>query len=266
MYIPFNENSTSHSLFGSYATSLSASAGGTYNTSTHPYTITDTTYNSGNNTAYRCQAACDTFRISNTNSILGSLGTSNFCFDMWFNWRGFGNGGGSYGQGAGDYNYGSCGTKTGTSNTNYVQLVNAAGDGSVNYYFSTGTSGTRTVSGLSLNTWYHYMMIRQSGVFYVFLNGVLRIVNTSDTSDSVANGGGFAFGTSYRNDSPHYWNVNLCDFMFTRDATCQYVLNNTTASDIGTTYFTTPKYKNKKMAVSQTLKFTVARLPSGFSS
>lgn len=265
LYIPFNENSTSHSLFGNYASSLSGSAGGTYNTSTHPYTITDTTYNSGNNTAYRCQAACDVFSISNTNSIFGSLGTSNFCFDMWFNWRGFGNGGGSYGQGAGDYNYGSCGSKTGTSTTNYAIMAQASGDGSINYNFSNNIAGSRSISGLSLNTWYHYMLIRQSGVFYLFLNGELKIVNTSDTSDSIANGGGFAFGTSYRNDSPHYWNVNICDVMFTRDNDCQYAVNNTSAVDIGNTYFTTPKYKNKTMASSSTSKFEKIIAPSNFS-
>jgi len=110
LFVPFNENSTSHTLFGGYASSLTTTSGGTYNGSTHPYSITDSTYNSGNNTSYRCQAACDVFYISNANSILGSLGTSNFCLDFWFNWRGYGNGGGSYGA-IGDYNYGSCGSR-----------------------------------------------------------------------------------------------------------------------------------------------------------
>lgn len=266
LFIPFNENSTSHTFFGNYASALSTTAGGTYNTSTHPYIITDTTYNSGNNTSYRCQSACDVFYVNNSNSVLGSLGTSNFCFDMWFNWRGYGNGGGSYGQGPGDYWWGSCGTRNGTANTgsNFMIMVQAAGDGTIGYG-NANISGTSNISGLTLNQWYHYMLIRQSGVFYVFLDGILKIVNGSDTSDNITNGGGWAFGSSWRNDSPHYWNVNFADVMFTRGADCQYTVNNTSSGDIGNSYFSRPNYKNKLMASPATSKFVNVLKPTGFS-
>jgi len=264
LLIPFNENSTSHTLFGGYASSLTTTAGGTYNTSIHPYSITDSTYNSGNNTAYRCQAACDVFYISNSNSILGSLGTSDFCFDFWFNWRGYGNGGGSYGA-IGDYNYGSCGSKSGTgSSAGQYFYVGAAGDANVQYAWG-NSNGTINLTVSNTNQWYHYMLIRQSGIFYIFLDGVLKIVNTSDTGDSISNGGGWTFGTFYRNDSPHYWDVNIADVMFTRDSDCQYSLNSTTSSDINTSFFTRPQYKNKIMSSSLVSKFTNPKKPSGFS-
>jgi len=192
LFIPFNENSTSHTFFGGYASSLTTTSGGSYDTSTHPYSITDSTYNSGNNTAYRCQSACDVFYVNNANSILGSLGTSNFCFDFWFNWRGYGNGTGSYGA-IGDYNYGSCGSRNGTSITAGQYLyVGAAGDANVQYSWG-NVNGTANLTVSNLNQWYHYMIIRQSGVFYIFLDGVLKIVNTSDTSDTINNGGGWTF-------------------------------------------------------------------------
>ena len=262
LLIPFNENSTSHTLFGGYASSLTTTAGGTYNASTHPYSITDSTYNSGNDTAYRCQAACDVFYVSNSNSILGSLGTSDFCFDFWFNWRGYGNGGGSYGS-IGDFNAGSCGARNGTSSTQYF-YVSGAGDANVAQEWGT-RSGTGNLTVSNTNQWYHYMVIRQSGVFYTFLDGVLKIVNTSDTSDSISNGGGWSFGSYYRNDSPHYWNVNFSDIMFTRDGDCQYSLNNTTSGDVNTTFFTKPQYKNKLMSSSLSSKFTVPKKPLGFN-
>jgi len=265
LFVPFNENSTSHTLFGGYASSLTTASGGTYNGSTHPYSITDSTYNSGNNTSYRCQAACDVFYISNANSILGSLGTSNFCLDFWFNWRGYGNGGGSYGA-IGDYNYGSCGSRNGTNSGTAGQYFYVGAVGDANIQQSWGNqNGTVSLTVSNLNQWYHFMLIRQSGIFYTFLDGVLKIVNTSDTSDTINNGGGWTFGTFYRNDSPHYWDVNISDLMFTRDSDCQYSLNNTTSSDINTTFFVRPQYKNKVMSSSSISKFSISKRPSGFN-
>jgi hypothetical protein len=265
LFAPFNENSTSHTLFGGYASSLTTASGGTYNASIHPYTITDSTYNSGNNTSYRCQDACNVFYVSNANSILGSLGTSNFCLDFWFDWRAYGNGGGSYGQ-IGDLNAGSCGARNGTNNGGAGQYfaITAAGDTTVSQEWGLA-NGTVNLTASNLNQWYHYMLIRQSGVFYTFLDGVLKIVNTSDTGDSISNGGGWAFGSYYRNDSPHYWNVNFSDFMFTRDSDCQYSLNNTTSGDVNTTFFSRPEYKNKLMPSSSLSKFFISNKPSGFN-
>jgi hypothetical protein len=199
--------------------------------------------------------------VNNSNSTLGSLGTSNFCLDFWFNWRNYGNGNGSFGQ-IGDFNYGSCGARSGTSNAQYLYFGSSYDGNVVSSY--AGQVGNNTVNPANLNQWYHYMIIRQSGIFYVFLDGVLKIVNTSDTSNNIANGGGWAFGSYYRNDSPHYWDVNFSDVMFTRDSDCQYSLNNATSGDINSTFFTTPRYKNKTMASSSISKFSISKKPTTF--
>ena len=258
LFIPFNENSTSHTLFGEYSPSITTSSGGTYNTSTHPYSISDSTYNSGNTTSYRCQDDCDVFRVTNTNTILGSLQTSDFCFDVWFNWRATGNGDGSYGQ-IGDYSFGGCSQ---SSTTNHVIMIGMSG--SLRYTTAPALTGDRVLTGAtSLNVWYHYMLIRQSGIFYAFKDGVLNLLNSSDTSLGIFNNGKFNFGGLDR--GAHYWNVNFSDFMFTKGSTTQYTLTDVTSGDIGSTFFTTPKYKNKVMADSVNDKFVKSHRPTGFN-
>jgi len=261
LFIPLNENSTSHTLFGQYSSSLTTTSGGTYNTNTHPYAISDSTYNSGNSTSYRCEDACDVFRITNTNTILGSLGTSDFCCDLWWNWRVTGNGAGSYGS-VGDSANGQCSGIPST--TNSISVIGTSG--SLRYNIQPTPTGTRNLTGNynDLNVWYHYMMIRQSGIFYIFVNGILNLVNSSDTSLGIFNNGQFNFGNMGRSDD-HYWDVNLSDFMFTREDARQYTVNNITSADAGTTFFTPPEYKNKIMSESLSSKFVKSKRPTGFN-
>lgn len=265
LYLPFNETSSSRTKYGNYATSLTLNAGGQAE-AIHPYTITDTTYNSGNSRSHRCNGESDTCYF-NGNSILGSIGTDDICYDMWYNWRGTGNGGGSYGY-VGDYAGASLysTTRSGVLTNNYIKF--GAIDVDVLAGYNYATNDTTVASSLStfnnLNTWYHALVLRKSNKWYVFVNGVLNAYYVESTPHNIANGGGFHFGTIDR--SGHWWNCNISDFMFQRGADLFYSIDpSINASDIGTTYFVSPEYKNKKMAAPTSGIFSVLKGPSGFS-
>lgn len=265
LYLPFNETSSSRTKYGNYATSLTLNAGGQAET-IHPYTITDNTYNSGNARSHRCNGESDTCYFDG-NSILGSIGVDNICYDFWYNWRGTGNGGGSYGY-VGDYAGANLysPTRSGLDIDNYIKCGGIASNVLAGYTY--GATSVEFATSLStdgnLNTWYHVLVLRKSNKWYAFVNGVLNAYYVESTPHNIANGGGFHFGTIDR--SGHWWNVNVADFMFQRGADLFYSIDpSINASDIGTTYFVRPEYKNKKMAAPTSGIFSVLKGPSGFS-
>jgi len=264
LYLPFNETSSSRTKYGNYASSLTLNAGGQAE-AIHPYAITDSTYNSGNARSHRCNGQSDTCYF-NGNSILGSIGTNDVCYDMWYNWRGTGNGGGSYGF-VGDYagaNLYST-TRSGLDANNYMKFGGIASNVLAGYYY--GGTGVEFATSIStdgnLNTWYHALVLRKSNKWYTFVNGVLNAYYAESSPHNIANGGGFHFGTIDR--SGHWWNANVADYMFQRGTDIFYDIDSSVnASNIGTTYFTTPKYKNKIMAISSNANFSILKAPTDF--
>ncbi len=265
-YLPFNESSSSRSKFGNYASSITINSGGTV-ASDHPYTITDTTYNSGNAKTHHCDGQSDTAYLS-ANTKLGSVGTGDLCFDMYYKWVSEGNGGGSYGY-VGDYaGMNLYPSHTGISNDNYIG-VGAIGSnilGRYNYQ-ATGTENWNdsiTTNGSGMNVWYHLLVIRQSNKWYSFVDGVLDGYFAEPSSRNIANGGGFHFGTIDR--SGHWWDAYVSDFMWQKGSDIFYNVSGLDASDIGTTYFAVPKYKNKLMAIPSNSNFSIVLAPTGFTS
>jgi len=267
LYLPFNETSSSRTKFGNYATSVSINSGGQAE-AIHPYAITDNTYNSGNARAHRCNGESDTAYLS-ANTKLGGVGTGNICYDMWYNWRGTGNGGGSYGY-VGDYAGANLyyPGRSGLDPNNYLAFgginVDVIGGfryagGSQNLFNSSFTTSS------NLDTWYHALVIRQSNKWYTFVNGVLDSYYDEGTPANISNGGGFHFGTLDR--SGHWWNCNISDFMWQKGSDAFYSIDSSVGSgNIGTTYFTTPKYKNKIMAIPSNSNFSIVKAPTGFTT
>ena len=266
-YLPLNEtvNNASRSKFGNYASSVTVNAGGRSD-SDHPYTITDTTYNGGSAYSHRCSGDTNTAYLS-ANTKLGSVGTGDLCWDMYYNWVSTGNGGGSYGF-VGDYAYSGAlysGSRTGLSQTNYLALGGIASQVGVKYRY--GGNYVEWDSSLTTNSnlgvWYHVLVVRQSNKWYSFLNGTLNAYH-SESGHNILNGGGFHFGTIDRGG--HYWSCRISDFMWQKGNDCFYYVNpDVNASNIGTTYFTPPRYKNKVMAISSNPNFSILKAPPGFT-
>lgn len=267
LYLPFNESSSSRTKYGDYASSITINSGGTV-ASDHPYTITDNTYNSGNAKTHHCDGQSDTAYI-NGNTKLGSVGTGDLCFDMYYKWVAEGNGGGSYGYvgdyaGAGLYS----GSHSGISNDNYIG-VGAIGSNVIGRYNYQATANEKwnesiTTNGSGMNVWYHLLVLRQSNKWYSFVDGVLDGYFAEPSSRNIANGGGFHFGTIDR--SGHWWDAYVSDFMWQKGSDIFYNVSGLDASDIGTTYFAVPKYKNKLMAVPSNSSFSIVLAPTGFTS
>ena len=253
LFLPLNESSTSHTAYGGLSSSVVVSAGGSYTTSRTPYSIDSTSPYGTNTSCYYCNGENSTFQVSSSNNVWANMGTSDFCIDFWFYWVQYGNGGGSYGY-IGDFNFQN-GTYfprsgQGSSSGSYV-VVGAVGNNTID---NTGI-GSHAVNGLGV--WSHLLVLRQSQIKYSFLNGVLADVGSDATS--YTNGGTMTFGVQGR--PGHWWAVNLADVMITRSSNIQYNVSNITSSDLGTTYFTPPEYKNKRMAIPSASNFTVVNLP-----
>ena len=265
LYLPFNESSSSRTKFGNYSSSVTLNSGGGQD-SIHPYSITDSTYNSGNAKAHRCNGESDTAYLM-ANTKLGSIGTGDICCDVWYNWRGTGNGGGSYGY-IGDYRSGFniYPSHTGRDADNDFKLGAIGGNVRSGYEYG-GTSvnfATSLSTSSNLNTWYHALILRKSNKWYAFSNGVLNAYYAESGTHNIANGGGFHFGTIDRGG--HWWNCNIADFMWQKGSDVFYDVSDLDASNIGTTYFTTPKYKNKIMAIPSNSSFSILKKPTGFTS
>lgn len=250
LFIPMNESTTSKTAYGGLSSLVTITAGGSYSASATPYTPDASSPFGTSLASYFCNGATNsnTFQVSSSNSVYANMGTSDYCLDFWFRWYSYGNGGGSYGY-IGDYNFGDYPLSGQGGGAIYH---GAAGDNSI----TAGAIGSITANGLG--TWSHYMSLRQSQTKYVFLDGTLADVGADATSYS--NGGTITFGTLGRGG--HWWSVNLADFMFSRGANVQYSVNGLTASDVGTTYFTPPQYKNEKMAIPSVSNFVVEAAPS----
>ena len=267
LYLPFNESSSSRNKFGDYASSITLNSGGSV-ASDHPYTITGTTYNSGNAKTHHCDGQSDTAYLS-ANTKLGSVGTGDLCFDMYYKWVSEGNGGGSYGY-VGDYAGASLysGSHTGISNDNYIAM-GAIGSNVLGRYNYQATANEKwnesiTTNGSGMNVWYHVLVLRQSNKWYSFVDGVLDGYFAEPSSRNIANGGGFHFGTIDR--SGHWWDAYVSDFMWQKGSDIFYNVSGLDASDIGTTYFTVPKYKNKLMAIPSNSNFSTVLAPTGFTA
>ena len=267
LYLPFNETSSTRTKFGNYASSITINAGGGAQ-SDHPYTITDTTYNSGSNYSHHCNGQTDTAYLD-ANTKLGSVGTGDLCMDFYYKWIAEGNGGGSYGY-VGDYSRGSSQlypSHTGISDTDYLGLgainTNVIG---VAYYGGTQIqyNASLTTNGSGMNVWYHVLVLRQSNKWYSFIDGVLDGYYAESSPRNIANGGGFHFGTIDRGG--HWWDARVADFMWQKGDDAFYTIDSSVgSSDIGTTYFTKPQYKNKKTAISSNSDFSVVKAPTGFT-
>ena len=268
LYLPFNENSTSRDMFGGYASSITMNSGGG-NASQHPYSITDSTYNSGDAYTMYCNGDTDTPYLS-ANTKLGAVGTGDLCMDMYYQWVGEGNGGGSYGY-VGDYKSGHdlYPSHTGLDEDNYLALgaINTTvrgrfrenGNSTINY------NSSLTTNGGDMSTWFHVLVLRQSNKWYSFVDGVLDGYYDEGSALDIDNGGGFHFGTIDR--SGHWWECYITDFMWQKGSDAFYTIDSSVGSgDIGTTYFTKPQYKNKLMAIPSDSDFTIALAPPGFTT
>jgi hypothetical protein len=266
LYLPFNESSSSRTKFGNYSSSVTLNSGGAYQDTIHPYSITDSTYNSGNARTHRCNGQSDTAYLM-ANTKLGSIGTGDICLDVWYNWRGTGNGGGSYGY-IGDVatSFNIYSSHTGRDENNAFKL-GGIGNNVLSGYTYGGTNqniATSLSTTSNLNTWYHALVLRKSNKWYTFVNGVLNAYYAESGTHNIANGGGFHFGTIDRGG--HWWYCNIADFMWQKGSDVFYDVSGLDASNIGTTYFTTPKYKNKIMAIPSNSGFSILKKPTGFTS
>ena len=180
-----------------------------------------------------------------------------------------GNGGGSYGF-VGDYAYSGAlysGSHTGLSGNNYLYIGPTGNTIRAGYRYGGNTaidvSSSLSTSG-QLLTWFHVLLIRQSNKWYAFANGTLSGYH-SESGNNLQNGGGLHFGTIDRGG--HWWSCRISDFMWQKGSDRFYSVNpSVNASNIGTTYFTPPRYKNKVMAVSSNSNFSVVKAPSGFTT
>ena len=268
LYMPLNETSSSRTKFGNYASSITINSGGGAQ-SDHPYTITDTTYNSGSGYSHHCNGHTDTCYL-NANTKLGGVGTGDLCWDMYYRWIAEGNGGGSYGY-VGDYSRGSSQLypgHTGISDTENV-LCGAIGS-TVRAVFADGGTYTNvnsslTTNGSGMNVWYHVLILRQSNKWYTFVDGVLDGYYAESSPADIQNGGGFHFGTIDRGG--HWWDARITDFMWQKGDDSFYSIDSSINSgNIGTTYFTKPQYKNKKMAIPSNSSFSIVKAPTGFTT
>ena len=267
LYLPFNETSSTRTKFGNYASSITINAGGGAQ-SDHPYSITDTTYNSGSGYSHHCNGQSDTAYL-NANTKLGPVGTGDFCMDFYYKWIAEGNGGGSYGY-IGDYARGSSElypSHTGISDQENL-IFGAINDKVLGRFTDGGTTtnynSSVTTNGSGMNVWYHALVIRQSNKWYSFVDGVLDGYYAEPSPKDIQNGGGFHFGTIDRGG--HWWDVRTADFMWQKGNDAFYTIDSSVgSSDIGTTYFTKPQYKNKKTAISSNSDFSVVKAPTGFT-
>lgn len=266
LYLPFNENSTSRDMFGDYASSITMNSGGS-NTSTHPYTTTETTYNGGDEYSLYVNGHSDCPWLS-ANTKLGDVGTGDLCMDVYYYWITAGGDANSYGY-IGDYKSGHAlyDSRTGREeddylalgaiNTNVLGRFRENGNSTINYNASLTTSS-------QLTTWYHVLVLRQSNKWYSFVDGVLDGYYAESSALDIENGGGFNFGTLDR--ANHWWSCYISDFMWQKGSDIFYNMDSgVDSSDIGTTYFTKPKYKNKLMAVPSNSDFSVVKAPTGFT-
>ena len=268
LYLPFNETNNSRTKFGNYASSITINSGGGAS-SDHPYSITDTTYNNGSGYSHHCNGESDTAYLD-ANTKLGPVGTGDLCWDMYYKWTAEGNGGGSYGY-VGDYARGSSqlySSHTGISDQEY--LVCGAIGSNVRTGFADGGTYTNansslTTNGSGMNVWYHVLILRQSNKWYTFVDGVLDGYYAESSPADIQNGGGFHFGTIDR--SGHWWDARTADFMWQKGDDSFYSIDSSVGSgNIGTTYFTKPQYKNKKMAIPSNSSFSIVKAPSGFTT
>ena len=267
LYLPFNENSTSRDMFGDYADSITMNSGGS-NTSTHPYTVTDSTYNNGDEYSLYVNGDDDTPYLS-ANTKLGAVGTGDLCMDMYYYWITAGGDANSYGY-IGDYKSGHdlYPSHTGLDEDNYLALgaINTTvrgrfrenGNSTINYNASLTTSS-------ELTTWFHVLVLRQSNKWYSFVDGVLDGYYAESSALDIDNGGGFHFGTIDR--ANHWWSCYITDFMWQKGSDAFYTIDSGVGSgDIGTTYFAKPQYKNKLMAIPSNSDFSIVKAPSGFTT
>ena len=268
LYIPFNENSTSRDMFGDYASSITMNSGGG-NASQHPYSITDSTYNSGDAYTMHCNGESDTPYLS-ANTKVGAIGTGDICWDMYYQWVGEGNGGGSYGY-VGDYARSSSQLYPSHTGISSVDNINVGAIGSnilarFSYDSTTVTfNSSLTTNGGDMSTWFHVLILRQSNKWYTFVDGVLDGYYAESSARDIDNGGGFHFGTIDR--SGHWWNCYITDFMWQKGSDIFYNIDSGVGSgDIGTTYFAKPQYKNLLMAIPSDSDFSIVKAPSGFTT
>tara|TARA_B100000035_G_C20902368_1_gene510027 strand:+ start:29 stop:901 length:873 start_codon:yes stop_codon:yes gene_type:complete len=268
LYLPLNESSSSRTKFGNYASSLTLNSGGGVTTSDHPYSITDSTYNSGNSHSHFCNGQSTTCYF-NGNTILGSIGTGDIGCDFYYKWTSEGNGGGSYGY-VGDHAGASlyAGSRSGLDFDNQFMVGAIAGDVKARYRYG-GTNedfnSSLTTNGSGMNVWYHVLIIRKDNKWWSFVDGVLDGYFAEPSARNIANGGGFHFGTIDR--SGHWWECRISDFMWQKGSDAFYSIDSSINSgNIGTTYFTKPQYKNKKMAIPSNSSFTIVKAPAGFTT
>ena len=268
LYMPLNETSSSRTKFGNYASSITINSGGGAQ-SDHPYTITDTTYNSGSGYSHHCNGQTDTCYL-NANTKVGGVGTGDLCWDMYYKWVAEGNGGGSYGY-VGDYSRGSSQLYPSHTGIDYNENVHCGAIGSsVRVGFADGGTYTNansslTTNGSGMNVWYHVLILRQSNKWYTFVDGVLDGYYAESSSADIQNGGGFHFGTIDR--SGHWWDARTADFMWQKGDDSFYSIDSSVGSgNIGTTYFTKPQYKNKLMAIPSNSSFSIVKAPTGFTT
>ena len=268
LYMPLNETSGSRTKFGNYASSVTINNGGQYDNS-HPYDIDINDYNNAQLYSHRCNGQSDTCYLD-ANTKLGGVGTGDLCWDMYYRWIGEGNGGGSYGY-VGDYSRGSSQLYPSHTGIDYNENVLCGAIGSnVKARFADGGTYTDFNSSLTTNSskfnvWVHVLILRQSNKWYTFVDGVLDGYYAESSPADIQNGGGFHFGTIDR--SAHWWNVRITDFMWQKGDDSFYSIDSSVGSgNIGTTYFTIPEYKNKKMAIPSNSSFSIVKAPSGFTT
>ena len=267
LYMPLNETGSGRTKFGNYASSLTLNSGGG-SSSDHPYSITDSTYNSGGGYSHHCNGQSDSCYF-NGNTILGSIGTGDISCDFYYKWIAEGNGGGSYGY-VGDHAGASlyAGSRSGLDFDNQF-TVGAIGSNVKARYRYGGTTedfnSSLTTNGSGMNVWYHVLIIRKDHKWWTFVDGVLDGYFAEPSNRNITNGGGFHFGTIDR--SGHWWDARTADFMWQKGSDAFYSIDSSINSgNIGTTYFTKPQYKNKKMAIPSNSSFTIVKAPTGFTT
>jgi len=157
------------------------------------------------------------------------MGTGDFTIECFVNTKGYA--GSQYGRGifalypSGNYN-------------NRLIVRHTTADNRLNFYGAAGgnpylgTSGTDGTTALVAGTWNHIAVVRQSGVFRLYINGVQDIVISNQTGVSLASSNCFDIGRTQEGSIPD-WNGLISNFRVIK-GTCLYP-NGTTFTKPSTT-------------------------------
>lgn len=113
------------------------------------------------------------------------------------------------------------------TNTTQFQRVFSVGDfpsiklgvsieSSTFYYWNNNSTRYSSAGATSVNTWYHWAVVRQSGTTYIYRDGVLRGSSFSDTNNITDNTTNFTIGNTLTPATNAAWVGYITNFRFVK--------------------------------------------------